>query len=73
MRKSIDFTKRELEKIAKYQKDHELKNFTQAVKSIINDLNDDDMINLIGNAIIEINGKVDQLIMHTAPKSAGEV
>lgn len=79
MRKTIDLTKQEIEKVEEYKKRNSLKSFSAAVKSIIDvvdiDSTDvpDDNFALIADALVKIDEKIEQLSIHVAPKSAGEV
>ncbi len=76
MRKTIDLTKKDIQAVEDYQKRNGLKNFTDAMRNIVRSLDDklsDDNFALIGDAIMKMDSKIDILVMHTAPKSAGEV
>jgi hypothetical protein len=85
MRKTIDFTKEEIERIKTYQERNGLKSFSAAVKNIIGNEKEckcksgdidnisDDKFALLADAILKLDGKVEAMLMNIAPKSAGEV
>lgn len=82
MRKTIDFTKEEIERITKHQKRNGLKSFSAAVKNIMgnkhkcscksNDISNDNFA-LLADAIMKIDSKIEAMLINIAPKSAGEV
>lgn len=82
MRKTIDFTNKEIERIENYQKRNGLKTFSAAVKNIIgnekqcsckSDDIPDDKFALLADAIMKLDSKIEIILKSIAPKSAGEV
>ena len=88
MRKTVDLDQKDIDIVVEYQKRNQLKNFSQAIRSIIQkgecscqgEEIPDDKFALIGDALVEIGKKLDEqdaklslLTVHLAPKSAGEV
>ena len=79
MRKTIELTKTDIEQVTKYQKRNGLKNFSDAMRNIIRnmdnkskDVSDENFV-LLGDALVKIDEKIDIVVKHLAPKSAGEV
>lgn len=75
MRKTIELTKKDMQAVDEYQKKNGLKNFSEAMRNIVRNLDSlsDDNFALLGDAIMKMDEKIDILVMHTAPKHAGEV
>lgn len=84
------FSKADITKIEKIQKEKEIKTFTETVRTIVREYGngscscdgectcDDNKISdenfaLLADAIVEMDKKLDMLLMHIAPRSAGEV
>lgn len=78
------FSKADLAKIEKIQKEKGIKTFTEAVRTIVREFGNgscscggekvsDENFTLLANAIVELSEKMDQILMHMAPQSAGEV
>jgi predicted CopG family antitoxin len=65
MRKTIDLTDENIKTITEYQKRNGLKNFSEAVRNLIDSKKDTDV------DIEKI--KMEVLNTHVAPKSAGEI
>jgi intein-encoded DNA endonuclease-like protein len=83
MKKTIDFPKEELELIKAHMEENKIKTFSEGVRSIISkkekhcqcqsDHVTDTNLTLISELLIKLNEKVDLLLTHMAPKSAGNV
>lgn len=73
MKKTIDFTKEEIEEITKYQKENKIKKFSTALKEILSKKMTDENFILIADILVTMNKKLDVLVSHMPPKSAGEV
>lgn len=67
MRKTIDLTDENIKTITEYQKRNGLKNFSEAVRNIIDSSKDNGEIEDMKKIKMEI------LNTHVAPKSAGEI
>jgi hypothetical protein len=84
MRKTVDFSETELAIIEEYRQRNGLKNFSVAIKNIIgriencqcssNDVDiPEDKFEMITDAIKKLDEKLENMSIHVAPKSAGEV
>jgi len=82
MRKTINLTLEEIDRVNKYQEDNGLKTFSAAMKGIIRDMGKctcvsddipDDKFALIADAIMKMDEKLESMRLHIAPRSAGEV
>ena len=78
MKKTINFTEKEIEKITNYKNKLDLKTFSSAIKNIIANLSNDNDISddkfaLLADAIIKLDKKIEEMSRNIAPKSAGEV
>jgi len=82
------FSKSDIEKIEKIQKEKGIKTFTETVRTIVRDFDNgscgcecdcsterisDENFALIADALVELDRKLDILLTHVAPKSAGNV
>jgi len=76
------FSKADQTKIEEIQKAKGIKTFTETVRTIVREYDDgfhgseklsDENFALLADAIVEMDKKMDILLMHIAPKSAGEV
>ena len=79
MRKTIDFSEEPIKIVVEYQKRNSLSNFTKAIKHIVmgvpsaketvikDDISDNNM-EILGQAILEMNKKLDGLVKNTAPR-----
>ena len=75
MRKSIDFTEKDVETISEYQEKNGLRNFSKAVRNMIRKdkgLSDENFA-LLADAIVKLDEKIEAMMIHIAPKSAGEI
>ena len=70
MRKTIDLTEQNIADVTEYQQKNQIKNFSAAIRSIIENLNGcscgdsaeipDDKFALIGDVLVEIGKKLDE-------------
>jgi hypothetical protein len=78
MRKTIDLTEKELLDIGEYQQKNKIKNFSETIRTLVrvalseNGLSDENFA-LLADAIMEMDKKIDLMMVNIAPKSAGEV
>lgn len=84
MRKTVDLSEADIAKIEEYGKEKGIKTFTESMRSIISSFGDascscnsdnmsDENFALIADALVEMDKKLDIILTHFAPKSAGEV
>ena len=78
MRKTIDLTEKELSDIGEYQQKNDIKNFSETIRTLVRvslseqGLSDENFA-LLADAIMNMNKKLDLMMINIAPKSAGEV
>ena len=84
MNKSINFTKEDIEIIEKHKKEIGVNSFSEAVRSFIrieskNNM-EEEQFALLADALMTLNDsfetmskKINMLLQHVAPKSAGEI
>lgn len=78
MRKTIDLTEKELLDISEYQKKNSIKNFSETIRTLVrvalseHGLSDENFA-LLADAIMNMDKKIDLMMVNIAPKSAGEV
>lgn len=76
MRKTIDLTDEDIEQIKEFQQKNQIKNFSEAVRTVIRQKKcscGEKTTHEHEPDLSEINSKLDILLTHIAPKSAGEV
>lgn len=87
MKKTIDLDNTHIQKIEEYKKEKGIRTFGEAVRSIIEkkctcgtenccdseEKLSDENFALIADALVEMNKKIDTLVMHIAPRNAPEV
>lgn len=83
MRKTIDLTEEDIDRIVEYKQKNGLKSFSDAVRNILRTTDnctcsdetklDDENFALIADAIKILDEKLDAILVNFAPKHAGEV